>query len=75
MAIESVHCPVIGMQVRRVTNLEGEPSQVICTEYDETTGICRLKQQSREGGPLSQLLERAAEESLDTKSTLCNLAI
>ena len=73
MAIESVRCPVLGAHVTRVTDLEGEPVRIICPEYDEPTGICRLKKGAREGGPLSQLLERVSEEALDTKNIRCDL--
>ena len=74
MAIESVRCPVLRGHVTRVTNLEGEPVRIICAEYDEPTGICRLKKNARGGGPLSQLLERVSEEALDTKNTRCILS-
>ena len=40
---------------------------------DEPTGDCRLKKAGRQGGPLSQLLERVSEEALDTKSVRCHL--
>ena len=74
MAIESVRCPVLSGHVTRVTNLEGELVRLICAEYDERTGICRLKKRARESGPLSQLLERVSEEALDTKDTRCILS-
>ena len=74
MAIESVRCPVLSGHVTRVTNLEGEPVRIICAEYDERTGICRLKKNARDGGPLSQLLERVSEDTLATKNTRCILS-
>ncbi|MGE5246601.1 MAG: hypothetical protein ACM3SQ_20425 [Betaproteobacteria bacterium] len=73
MAITSVRCAVLGAQVSRITDLEGRPSAIICAEYDEGTGICRLKRASREGGPLSQFLERASEDSLSSPSLQCDL--
>jgi hypothetical protein len=56
-----------------MTGLEGEVVRIICVEYDEPTGDCRLKKAGRRGGPLSQLLERVSEEALDTKSVVCHL--
>jgi hypothetical protein len=73
MAIESVRCPVLGAHVTRITDLEGEPVRLICAEYEERTGVCRLKKSALEGGPLSQLLERISEEALDTKNIRCGL--
>jgi len=73
MAATSVHCPVLGAHVTRVTDLEGNVTRIICAEYEESTGNCRLKKSAFEGGPLTQLLERVAEGSLDTRSPLCVL--
>jgi hypothetical protein len=71
MAIRSVHCRVLGTYVTQVTDLEGAVTRVICREYDAPTSSCRLKQSARGGGPLSQLLERVSEDTLDTRSTRC----
>jgi hypothetical protein len=73
MPIHWVRCPVLGAHVTRVTNLEGETTRVICAEYDERTGLCRVKSNTAGGGPLSQLLERVSREALDTKSPVCVL--
>ena len=73
MAITSVNCPVLGARVTRVTDLEGTVLKIVCAEYDEATGICRLTRTALQGGPLSQLLERVAEDTLDTRGTLCGL--
>ena len=73
MAITTVHCPVLGAHVTRVTDLEDEVTQLVCPEYEEPTGICRLKQSTRDGGPLSQLLERVSEDTLVSRSTRCAL--
>lgn len=73
MAITSVHCSVLQGNVTRVTDLEGNVTQVICPEYEEPTGICRLKQGATEGGPLSQLLERVSEDTLATRGAQCDL--
>ncbi len=74
MAIESIRCPVLGAHVTRVTDLEGSVSRVICAEY-EAPGTCRLKRTAREGGPLTQLLERAAEDTLDSRDNRCVLQL
>jgi hypothetical protein len=73
MAITSVRCPVLGAHVTRVTDFEGNVMTIICAEYDESSGTCRLKKAALEGGPLAQLLERTSEEALNTRSTLCVL--
>ena len=73
MAMASVRCPVLGAHVTRVTDLEGTVTRIICAEYEESTGSCRLKKAALAGGPLAQLLERLSEESLNTHSTLCDL--
>ena len=73
MAIVSVRCQVLGASVTRVTDLEGEVTALICPEFEEPTGICRLKKNARQGGPLSQLLERVSEDALETRTTRCNL--
>jgi len=74
MPIESVRCAVSGAHVTRVTDFEGEITQLICPEYEQPTGTCRLKKSARSGGPLAQLLERTAEHSLETRSLRCVLA-
>ena len=73
MPIESVFCHVLSGQVTRITDLEGGFVRIICPQYEEPTGDCRLKRAGRQGGPLSQLLERVADETLDTKSISCHL--
>lgn len=73
MAMTSIRCPVLGAHVTRVTDLEGNVTRIICGEYEESTGTCRLKKTALEGGPLAQLLERMSEDTLNTRSTLCVL--
>ncbi len=69
----SVRCPVLGAHVTRVTDLEGQPTAIICAEYEKPTGICRMKRGALSGGPLSQLLNRVSEETLATRSIRCEL--
>ena len=73
MAMTSIQCPVLGAHVTCVTDLEGGLTRIICAEYEESTGSCRLKKAAREGGPLAQLLERMSEDTLNTRSMLCVL--
>jgi hypothetical protein len=73
MAIESVWCPVLQGNVTRVTSLEGEITALICPEYDEQAGTCRVKAFALQGGPLTQLLEHVAEHTLDRPGPQCNL--
>ncbi len=73
MAVTSTRCAVLGAHVSRVTDLEGRPTAVICPEYEESTGISRAKRAAREGGPLSQFLERTSQPSLASRSIQCDL--
>lgn len=73
MAITSIRCPVLGAQIARVTDLEGNVTGIICPEYDESTGTCRMKQSVLGSGPLAQLVERMSEDGLGTRGTLCDL--
>jgi hypothetical protein len=74
MPIKSVHCHVYQGNVTVVTDLEGRVERIICPEYEATTGTCRLRKAALRGGPLSQLLERVEETSLDSRATGCILA-
>jgi hypothetical protein len=73
MAIQSVRCRVLRAHVTRITDLEGAVTRVICAEYKESDGTCRLKRYASESGPLGQLLERTFEDSLDTRDLRCVL--
>ena len=73
MAIIRVACPVVHTIVTCVSDLEGTITQVMCPEYEETSGVCRLKRHSLEGGPLSQLLDRITQDTLDTRTTRCDV--
>jgi hypothetical protein len=75
MAIRSIRCPVLGRHVTAITDLEGAVTRVICAEYHDSDGACRLKASVRENGPLGQLLERMSEDSLDTRSMRCVLLV
>jgi hypothetical protein len=71
MPMTSVRCPVLGAHVTRLTDLEGSVTRIICAEYVESGGSCRVKTAALDGGPLARLLERMSEDALDTRSTLC----
>lgn len=73
MAIQSTRCPVSGEPVTQVTNFEGGVTRVICPEYDDLEGTCRLMKTALQGGPLTQLLERHTEHTLGTRTTECVL--
>jgi hypothetical protein len=73
MAITTVRCHVLAATVTRITDLEGEVSRIICPEYHEPTGSCRLLSDADTGGPLSRLLERVAEDSLTRRGSRCHL--
>ena len=74
MLVTSVRCPVLGADVTRITDFEGEPTTIACTEYDSSTKTCRLKKKVLEGGRLSQLLERVEEHALGSRTTRCDLS-
>jgi hypothetical protein len=42
MGIATVRCDVLGANVTRITDLEGAVTRIICSEYQESTGACRL---------------------------------
>jgi len=73
MPAARVRCPVLGAQVTRITDFEGELATIICSEYDRSIGGCRLKKDASRGGPLSQLLERVEENTLGSRGTRCDL--
>jgi hypothetical protein len=75
MAITSVRCAVLGAMVTRITDREGRPPSVICAEYEEPSGICRLKRAARERGPLAPFLDRAVEETPDAGSIACDVRV
>jgi hypothetical protein len=75
MGIASVRCPVLHAPVTRVIDLEGTVTKVICAEYEEPTGICRLKKTGAAGGPLAQLLTRADEEMPADRSAFCDMRV
>jgi hypothetical protein len=73
MAINRTRCAVLGGDVTIVTDLEGAVMQVICPEYEAASGSCLLKRKAREGGPLTQLLDRIGEHDLESRRTECHL--
>jgi hypothetical protein len=72
MAIKSRRCHVARADVSVITDLEERVVRVICPDYGPS-GDCRLKQRALGGGLLSQLLERVAEDTLDSRSMCCDL--
>jgi len=73
MPITTMRCHVSGTNVSRITDLEGTVTRVICPEYSEPQGVCRLRGDALKGGPLSRLLERVEENSMAERGTLCDL--
>jgi hypothetical protein len=66
-------CPVLRDHVTRITDFEGEPTTVVCPEYEGLTKTCRLKKHTADAGPLSQLLERVEETTLGSRGTRCDM--
>jgi len=73
MTIRTARCHVLGKTVTCVTDLEGAVTRIACTEYDQATGNCRVKQRALTGGPLAQLLGRVADDTLATHGVRCDL--
>ena len=74
MGLITLRCRVSQQPVSCVTDMEGATVRVICGAFEEAGGICRIKRRIREGGPLSQLLDRISDQTLDTRSMRCELA-
>ena len=74
MPITTARCPVLKADVTRVSDFEGLSTAIICAEFDKPGGICRLKKNALDGGPLVQLLERVEEGTLGHRSTRCDLS-
>jgi hypothetical protein len=72
MSITSAYCHVLGGTITRVTDIEGAVTRVICPAFEPRDGACRVRREAFAGGPLSQLLERVAEDTLDVRSTHCD---
>jgi hypothetical protein len=73
MTLKQMHCPILQAQVTVVTDLEGAVDRVICPQYVESVGGCRLKSQCAVGGPLSRLLERVSENTLASRGDRCEV--
>ena len=73
MAIKSVWCHVLGAKVTRITDLGGAVTRIICPEYDDAKGVCRLSRDAVQGGPLARLLERVEENTLESRSFRCDM--
>ena len=71
MAILTMWCPVLRSNITRVADLEGRTTTIICYEYERATGNCRMMKRAEGGGMLSQLLERASENTLQTRDPHC----
>lgn len=74
MAISQTWCHVLGAHVTRVSDLEGTVVRVICPHFDEEARCCRLRADALSGGPLAQLLEGVAEDTLASHGRRCELA-
>ena len=73
MPITTIRCDVLGANVSCITDLEGTVMRVICPEYQEPAGTCRLRSEASKGGPLSRLLERVEEDTLASHGVGCAL--
>ena len=67
MSIVTVYCPVSQQTIARVVDFEGAATNVICDAFVSANRTCGLKRHVDDGGPLSRLLERVAEHTLDQR--------
>ncbi len=72
MGMKSVYCHERRGNITLETDSGGVVRRVICPKYENSTGLCRLRHYTIEGGPLSQLLERVAGNSLNARTTRCD---
>ena len=72
MGMKSVYCHERRGNITLETDPNGVVCRVICPKYENSTGLCRLRHDTMEGGPLSQLLERVAGNSLNARTTHCD---
>ncbi len=70
--MKSVYCHERRGNITLETDSGGVVRRVICPKYENSTGLCRLRHYTIEGGPLSQLLERVAGNSLNARTTHCD---
>jgi hypothetical protein len=70
--MKSVYCHERRGNITLETDLDGIVRRVICPKYDNSTGWCRIRHETLEGGPLSQLLERAAGNTPSARTTRCD---
>ena len=68
---KSVYCHERRGNITLETDPDGVVRRVICPKYENSTGLCRLRHDTLEGGPLSQLLERAGN-TLNARATRCD---
>jgi len=69
---KSVYCHERRGNITLETDGDGAVCRIICPKYEYSTGLCRLRHDTLEGGPLSQLLERAAGNTLNARATRCD---
>ena len=69
---KSVYCHERRGHISLETDRDGIVRRVICPKYEHSTGLCRLRQDTLEGGPLSQLLERVAGNTLNARTIRCD---
>jgi hypothetical protein len=74
MGTKTIWCPVLQIHVTCITDLEDRVVRVICYEYEEATGTCRMKREVTKGGPLSQLVSRVSCSSVTPRTLGCAIA-
>jgi len=72
VGMKSVYCHERRGNITLETDLDGVVRRVICPKYEPGSGLCRLRHKPLEGGPLSQLLERVAGNTVNARTTRCD---
>lgn len=66
-------CPVIGSPVTVVVDRDRDVTTVICPHHLHDINACSLRRQATAGGPLSQLVDRAAHGRYTPPNERCVL--
>ena len=73
MSFHSTYCPVSHDRVPCEHDLEGQTIRVLCAELQAGTNRCGIQTRAHESGWLGEFLERADENTLDTRGSRCRL--
>jgi len=73
MVRAALRCPIRHTAVVRVTDVRAGTDTVVCPEYEEPTGICRLKEEALSDPSRSPLVDRLSGERRGAGPARCSL--